>query len=141
MTAAGVGTQTGAVTFANQLDILKTLADANVNEENIKFVTTPALRRTLQERAAVASTSFMLHMEGKSAADFKPMLATPHCPAATIFAGDWSQCLVNFWGSGLQLEVDPFTSFTTGAVQVRVLMYADVSFIKPTAFVRHTSAT
>jgi HK97 family phage major capsid protein len=141
LSAAGVGTQTGAVTFANQLDILKTLADANVNEENIKFVTTPALRRILQERPAVASTGYMLAMDGKSAAEQKPFLASTHCPTSTIFAGDWSQCLVNFWGSGLQIEVDPYTSFTTGAVQVRVLMHADVSFIKPTAFVRHTSAT
>jgi HK97 family phage major capsid protein len=141
LTAVGVNAQSGAVTFANQLDALKTLADANVNEDNIKFLTTPALRRTLQERPAITGTALSMVVEGKSAAEQKPLFASIHCPASTIFVGDWSQCLVTLWGSGLQIEVDPYTSFTTGAVQVRVLMHADVSFVKPGAFVRHTSAT
>ena len=140
LVAAGVGSQSGAVTFANQLDTMKTLADANANEDNVHFLTTPALRRTLQSREAVASTDFMLAQNGQMAR-LKPLHVSTYCPASTIFAGDWSQCQVNFWGGGVEIQIDPFTNFKTGAIQVRALMYADVVFLKPAAFVRHTAAT
>lgn len=55
-----------------------------------------------------------------------------------IFFGDWSQCLVALWGAGLDIQVDPYSSFKTGAVQVRILMHCDISFLKPESFSRWT---
>jgi hypothetical protein len=71
----------------------------------------------------------------------KPAAVSTDVPAATLFVGDWSKCLVALWGAGLEVQVDPFTSFVSGAVQVRVVMHADVAFTKPAAFVRHTSVS
>lgn len=136
---AGLGASSGAVTFANMLDILQTLGTANANDENIKFLTTPAVRRLLQAREIVATSGRMI-WEGRQLVG-TPASVTTDCPAATILAGDWSQVLVAFWGNGLEIQVDPYTSFVTGAVQVRVLMYADVNVAKPAAFFKHTSAT
>lgn len=137
--ADGVGAQSGAVTHANMLDILETLGDANANDENIRFLTTPAMRRILQARETVSTSGRMIWEKGQLVDT--PASVSTYCPAATIFAGDWSQCRIAMWGAGLQIEVDPYTSFKTGAVHVRVLMHADVNFMKPAAFVRHTSAT
>ena len=137
--APGVGAQSGAVTAANMLDILQTLGTANVNDDNIKFLTTPAVRRLLQAREVV-STSGKMIWERNQVAD-KPGFVSTDVPAATIFAGDWSQCLVALWGTGLELQIDPYTDFRSGAVTVRVFISADVVWLKPAAFVRHTTVS
>lgn len=137
--AAGVGAQSGAVTFANMLDAVQTLANAKADDENIRFLTTPAIRRILQAREATASTGRMIWTNNQVAD--KPAFVTTDCPAGTIFAGDWSKVLVAFWGSGVEIIVDPYTNFKTGAIQIRVLLHADVAFTKPQAMLRHTSAT
>jgi len=137
----GVGEQSGAVTRENMLDILATLGAANVNDANIKFLSTPAVRRILQGRARLASTDSQTLWTDDNKVVGRPANVTTDCPAATIFAGDWSQILVALWGSGPVIEVDPYSAFTTGAVQVRVLMHCDVNFLKPKAFVRHISAS
>jgi HK97 family phage major capsid protein len=136
---SGVGTQTGAVTWANMLDVLQTLGNANADDDNIRFLTTPAVRRLLQAREAIATSGRMVWEAGQIAG--KPAAVSTDVPSATIFAGDWSKCLVALWGAGLEVQVDPFTSFATGTVQVRVVLHADVAFTQPTAFVRHTSAS
>jgi HK97 family phage major capsid protein len=137
--ASGVGAQSGAVTWANMLDTLQTLGNANADDDQVRFLTTPAVRRILQNREAIATSGRMV-WEGSQIAG-KPAAVSTDVPAATIFVGDWSKCLVALWGAGLEVQVDPFTSFVSGAVQVRVVMHADVAFTKPAAFVRHTSVS
>jgi HK97 family phage major capsid protein len=136
---AGVNAQSGAVTHANMLTALETLANAKADDEKIKFLTTPTVRKALQARELVASTGVML-WSGNALVD-KPAYVSTDVPAGTIFAGDWSQILVAFWGSGIEVQVDPYSSFTTGAIQVRVLMFVDVNFLRPAALLKHTSAS
>lgn len=137
--AAGVNAQSGAVTHANMLDALETLGNAKADDEKVAFLTTPSVRRLLQARETVTGSGRML-WAGNELVD-KPGFVTTDCPAGTIYAGDWSQVLIALWGSGIEIVVDPFSSFQTGAIQVRVLMHADVNFLKPAALLRHTSAT
>ena len=136
---AGVNAQSGAVTHANMLTALETLGNAKADDEKIKFLTTPTVRKALQAREIVSTSGVMLWRD--NAMIDKPAYVSTDCPAGTIFAGDWSQVLVAFWGSGLEIEVDPYTSFTTGAIQIRLLLHADVCFLKPAALLRHTSAS
>lgn len=137
--AAGVNEQSGAVTHANMLDAISTLATAKADDEKIKFLTTPAVRRLLQARETIGTSGVMLWRDDKLAD--RPGYVTTDCPAATIFAGDWSKVLIALWGSGLEIAVDPFTSFQSGAIQARVMLDADVIFTKPAALLRHTAAT
>lgn len=137
--AAGVNEQSGAVTLANMLDAVKVLANAKADDEKIRFLTTPDIRRLLQAREATASTGRMLWKDDQLAD--KPASVTTDCPAATIFAGDWSTVLLALWGTGIEIIVDPYTNFKTGGIQVRALLHADVAFTKPQAMLRHTSAT
>jgi hypothetical protein len=55
-------------------------------------------------------------------------------PAATLVVGDWSQLLLAQWGAGPVLEVDPYTSFKTGVVAMRVMFSVDVGVRSPAAF-------
>jgi hypothetical protein len=48
--------------------------------------------------------------------------------------GDWSQLLLAQWGAGPVLEVDPYTSFKTGVVAMRVMFSVDVGVRSPAAF-------
>ena len=137
--AAGVNAQSGAVTHANLLTALETLSNSKADDEKIVFLTTPTVRKALQAREIVSTSGVMLWRDNELVD--KPAFVTTDCPAGAIFAGDWSQVLVAFWGSGLEIEVDPYTSFTTGAIQIRVLLHADVCFLKPAALLRHTSAS
>lgn len=137
--AGGLNAQSGAVTHANMLDAIYTLANANADDENIKFLTTPAVRRILQARETITGSGKMIWAQNQVAD--RAAHVTTDCPASTIFAGDWSKVLVAFWGSGLEIVVDPYTNFKTGAVQIRVMMSADVIVTKPAALLRHTSAS
>ena len=142
LVANGVSAQSGSATSLKMLDMLAVVATANANDDNIKFISTPAVRRTLQGRVCVfdTQTGYRPVWDRNTLAD-KPATVSTACPTSTIFAGDWSLCSVAFWGGGLQIEVDPFSSFKTGVVQVRVLMHCDVYFEKPGAFVRHTAVS
>lgn len=136
---AGVNAQSGAVTFANMLDSLETLATADADDENIKYLTTPAIRRLLQARDIGSGTGQMIWRNNQLAD--KPAYVTTDCPAGTIFAGDWSKVMVALWGSGIEIVTDPFTNFKLQAIQVRALIHADVIVSKPAAMLRHTSAS
>jgi len=139
LSASGIGSQSGALTWANVLDTLQTLSTANIDDEQVRFLTTPAVRRILQGRETVSTSGRMIWEEDRIAG--KPAAVSTDVPAATVFVGDWSKCLIALWGAGLEVEVDPYTSFTSGAVLVRVMIHTDVIFSKPAAFVRHTSAS
>lgn len=102
---------------------------------DLKWVTSPTQRKWLRQELSVPSTNGGLWRDGKIL-DY-PAFVTTHCPSEEVFLGDWSRCKVAFWGGGLKIEVDPFTSFKTGAVMVRVLMHCDVYFEKPGSFVRY----
>jgi HK97 family phage major capsid protein len=136
---AGTGTSSGAVTAANMFDAIETVANAKADDTKLQFLTTPSVRRLLQMREKISTSGKML-WEGSQLLD-RPAFVSTNVPASTIFLGDWSQCLVTFFGPGLEITVDPFTNFATGGVQIRILMHCDVSFVKPAAFLRHTSAS
>ena len=135
--APGVNEQSGEVFNTSMLDALETLALANSDDANIKFLTTPAIRRILQARPVEAGAWPMIWRENQVVD--KPAFVTTDCPTGTIFAGDWSKVLVAFWGSGIEIVVDPYTNFKTGAIQVRAMVSADVIVTKPAAMLRHTS--
>ena len=135
--APGVNTQSGEVFNTSMLDALETLALANADDENIKFLTTPAIRRILQARPVEAGAWPMIWRENQVVD--KPAFVSTLNPTGTIFAGDWSKVLVAFWGSGIEIVVDPYTNFKTGAIQIRAMVSADVIVTKPAAMLRHTN--
>jgi HK97 family phage major capsid protein len=134
---SGVGQSSGYFSRADALGMVKSTSNANANDDNIKFISTPNVRYLLQARD-LGTSGYRFVWDNDRVAD-KPAYANKRCPADTLIAGDWTQCLIALWGGGIEIQVDPYTSFQSGAVQVRALMFVDVNFPKPGAFAKHTS--
>jgi HK97 family phage major capsid protein len=122
-------------TFFDHDDALAMEARASTaGAYDLKWMASPTMRVFLRQQQGAHYDNGGLWRDGKML-DY-PAFVTTHCPTLDIYLGDWSLCSVAFWGGGLQIEVDPYTSFKNGAVQVRVLMNCDVYFEKPGSFVR-----
>ena len=138
---SGVTTSSGAVSLATLLDSQQALAAAKADDESIACVTTPAVRRILAAREVVTNTGRMLWTGRPPLLADKPAFASNLVPAGTIFTCDWSRVVVGVWGEGVELQVDPYTDFKTGAVNVRGRIAMDVLFPLLGALHRHTSAS
>jgi len=137
LNAAGVGANSGAFQLASALAMESACGVANADDERLKFLSSPAVRATLKQRVHSGMATRYL-WENSQIAD-RPAHATSNCPSATIFLGDWGTVEVALWGAGIEISLDPFTAFKTGAVAMRVLLSADVIFRRPAAFYRWTS--
>ena len=73
----------------------------------------------------------------------RPAYCTGDMPAASLLAGDFSQCAVALWGSGPQLDVAhaDSTDFRTDVLTVRVLVAMDCNALQPNAFVNSTTVS
>lgn len=124
---------TEAITHLNIEAGISYLEGNGVPEENVKVVTTPSVKNYLKY---LDSTSYS--NVGPAWKDGKllgaPASSTNRAPVNKIVFGDFSRVQVALWGRGIEIQVDPFTSFKTGAVQVRVLMHCDVQVLEPLAF-------
>lgn len=134
--ASGVNEGAGELHMINALAMETSVAEAGGDDDNLKFITTPLVRGLLKQTALDGWGQSQLWHEGKIVG--RPATVSTNCPTNMLYLGDWTQCMVALWGTGLDIQVDPYTSFKTGAVQVRVLMHCDVSFLKPAAFYRWT---
>lgn len=103
---------------------------AGVPEENIKVVTSPGNKSLIQRRNF--SYEFPLWEDGKLCGI--PAFSTNRCPGRDVIFGDFSQVQVPFWGAGIDIQIDPYTNFKTGQIQVRVLMHMDVNVLQASAF-------
>jgi len=70
-----------------------------------------------------------------------PALATTSAPADSLFCGPWDRLVIALWGSGPMITINPFASFNTGGLAMRVLLTCDVGFLSRSAFARSTSIT
>ena len=122
-----------AITPLNIESSITYLEGNGVPEENIKVVTVPTVKNYLKYLDSQAWNNL-----GSAWKDGKllevPAFSTSRAPASKIIFGDFSKVQVALWGRGIEIHVDPYTSFTTGAVQVRVLMHCDVQVLQPQAF-------
>jgi hypothetical protein len=67
--------------------------------------------------------------------------ATASAPVDSLFCGPWHQLLITLWGAGPMITINPFASFNTGGLAMRVLLTADVGYLSRDAFARSTSIT
>lgn len=134
--ASGINDGTGTFALINAVAMETSVSKAGGNDDNLKFITEPAVRGLLKLLPINEWGAQKFWNDGKLTD--VPAFVSTDCPESMIFLGDWSQCLVALWGAGLDIQVDPFTSFKTGAVQVRIMMHCDISFLKPAAFSRWT---
>lgn len=128
----GVGTF--AVDATSTFDDVLAMVEAvtTANGQNVTFIAPPAVERLLAGRARWGGGGRAVWDDGFIHG--KPAYSVTGVPAGTLTAGDFGQVIVGIWGDGLQIEVDPFTSFNTGAVSFRAWLTCDVGVSTPAAF-------
>ena len=71
-----------------------------------------------------------------------PVYASENCVFSSVnklFLGDWSSLVWGSWGNGLQINVDPYSNSTTGAVRVVGLYLTDFCVRNPKSFAGTTN--
>lgn len=90
----------------------------------VSFFGTPAVKKLLSNRERIASGGRAIWDDGRI--DGYNALALSNAPTGTLTAGDFTQVLVAVFGDGLEIVVDPYTGFSTGAVSFRAWLTCDI---------------
>lgn len=138
---SGVQTQSGTTLNAGVSTMKRKSAEANVTDEAISFLTTPAVRELLEGRERSTGGGRFV-WDKNQVADRRAFVSTD-VPSATMICGDWSLIYLGIWGQGFVLEINPFdpTGFKTGTIQARMLVTCDVAVLHPNGFVVASSIT
>lgn len=141
LSTPGVQTQSGSTLNAGVSTMKRKSADANVNDEMISFLSTPAVRELLEGRERTTGGGRFV-WDKDHVADRRAYASTD-VPSATMICGDWGLVLLGIWGQGFVLEVNPFDTigFKTGTIQARMLVTCDIAVLHPSGFVVASSIT
>ncbi len=142
LNTAGLQTQSGTTLGHSGTTTMKKLAsEAGARDEDLAFVSTPAIRQTLESRETATGSGFVWQADAVAG---RPAFASNECPAATMLVGPWPQVVIGQWGPpGITVELNPFeaTNFRSGMIQARMVLSVDMGVIRPSAFVKSTSIT
>jgi HK97 family phage major capsid protein len=107
--------------------MLRATLDAGAREANVRFVADPATAEILGSREFSTGSGLPCWHAGQVLG--RPAVATNLMPANTCVAADFSRAVLwLFDRDGAGLEVDPFSSFTSGAIGYRLIIGADLTF-------------
>ncbi|KJS05092.1 MAG: hypothetical protein VR73_13090 [Gammaproteobacteria bacterium BRH_c0] len=139
----GIDTDTytngGLPDFAKIVGMESAIAAANADGDKLAYLTTPSMYGSLKitpRQSSGVEGNFIIQ-EGKM--NDLPASKSSNVPDGAIILGDWSQLVIGMWG-GLELDLDPYTHFLKGSIQVRVLADIDVGVRHPEAFSLLTEA-
>jgi HK97 family phage major capsid protein len=138
----GLQEQSGtSLAHAGTTTMKKLSSEAGARDEDLAFVSTPAIRQLLEIREKASGNGGFM-WQGGMVAD-RPAFASNDCPAASMVCGPWSQVIVALFGPGITLEINPYeqTKFKAGIVEARVVIDCDMGVIRPSAFVKSESIT
>ncbi len=118
---------------------LAAVANANGNDEAVRFLATPDVRELLALREVGTSVPPFVWQDNMVAG--KPAYVSTNVGTDTIIAGDFSQMAVLLWGGGLLVETNPYEKFQAGIVALRVIADCNVAVLQPGAFSIATSVS
>jgi len=140
---ASVNATTGAFSLTTALTMEENAATQGASDNQVGFVTTPAVRRILKARTPDAGSAGELiwrsSADGDTLAGRRAHVAN-YAPSATVYCGPWNDCVLAVWGVPM-LELNPYdpTDFKSGMVGARMMLSADVAFLHPTAWSKHSA--
>lgn len=138
----GLQTQSGtSLGLAGVTTMKKLSSEAGARDEDLGFVSTPAIRQLLEIREKASGNGGFVWQNGMVAD--RPAYASNDCPAASMVCGPWSQVVLALFSPGVTLEINPYeqSKFKQGIIEARVVLDADMGVIRPAAFVKSTSIT
>lgn len=139
LNTVGIGTQSGtSLAYSGVLNMKETCATANAVDANIAYIGTPAVRELLEGRERATGSGFIWDNDRVAS---RPAYVTTDVPASTLICGDWSEIILGLWGSGLQVEVNPYANFQAGIIGARIIVGCDVAVKHAASFCVATSVT
>jgi HK97 family phage major capsid protein len=136
-----MGTDGGALTWPKVLEFETSIATAN-GATNLSWITNPKVRASAKQIYRVATYGETALWDDRT--PDKPLNAypvfvstnvpsnytkgnhsTPDLSAAIL--GNFSDLIIGFWGSGIEILVDPYTGGNAGTVRVRAIVDVDVA--------------
>ena len=141
LNTTGVQTQRGTTLNAGCATMKRKISEQNVSDEQIKFLSTAAIREVLELRLLGTGTQQFVWQNDRVAD--RPAYVSTDCPTAVMVCGDWSLIFLGIWGEGFVLEINPYdpTGFKQGLIQARVLVSCDIAVLQASGFVVASSIT
>ena len=103
----GLGSVKTLFTNGDMVDMETAVADANLDDGTLGYVTTPTLRGALKK--ALRDSGVPGYIWEKDEVNGYKAMATKQITAGFVFFGDYSQVVIGEWG-GLELVYNPYTN-------------------------------
>jgi HK97 family phage major capsid protein len=139
------GTNGAAINWGHVVDLETAIADENADIATMRYLTNARVRGKLKKTEIVANSGNFI-WTGDSLNGY-PTIVSNQVPKngtkgtgtnlSTMVFGDFSQLILGFW-SGLDLQVNPYSLDTSGAVRVTAFQDVDVLVKQPKAFAAMT---
>jgi HK97 family phage major capsid protein len=143
LSCPGIHSQSGtSLALAGLLNMREQVLLAGAREDRLAWIGHPTVQELLGGREGITGSGLPL-WSGRAILGL-PAVATRSVPTGTLILGDWSRCVVALFdgaGSGVGVEVDPYSDFRSGISAVRLLFAVDVGLSTPSAFSAATSIT
>lgn len=130
----GVTADTTEVTFADILNMEKTLEKKNVYGD-IKFIVSPDAKYILRNTAVGGTKSDFKMIMSDGEIDGIPTLCTNAVASKGIILGNFNDLVIGQWG-GIDLTVDPYTQAANGKIRLVVNAYFDAKAQRADSFVK-----
>lgn len=141
----------GAITYAKILEVVQTLGTANVNMNDLKWLTNFKVASKLKQTPIVSGQAAMVlayqqyYTGTPNVIDGMPVYLTSNVPSnltkgstgtnlSAIILGDWANNSIIGQFGGIDIVVDPYTSAKNNTVEIIVNQFVDIAFKQPAAF-------
>jgi len=136
------GTNGGALSWGKVVDLETRAGAANALVQNMCYLTNAKVRGSLKQTEKASGTAQFVMGEGGDLNGYRAVISnqvpgnltkgTGTALSANIF-GNFADLIIGMWG-GLDLQVDPYTQNTKGAVRVTAFQDVDINIRHPESF-------
>jgi len=118
------------------LTVQKALEDAFVDQDNMGWLLGTSAASNWRQIGKGSTTSFFIYDQITNRVNGIYTYVTSHIGSTsyqTVLA-DWSNMVIGFWGTGLDIVYDPYSAASTGEVVLTAMIYFNAWAIRPTTF-------
>ncbi len=129
----------GALTYSNGgnptwptiVNLESELAVDNVALNNVAYLVHPSMSATLKQTEVATNTGKFILENGMM--NGHPVFVSTNVPAGTVLIGAWGEFILGTWGQ-MAVDVDIYSGFRKGDVEVRCILDYDAAVRHPQAF-------
>ena len=126
-----------SITWADVLKMYGKIADYEIEEGDLAWVTKGSLKAALMGVSKDAGSGRFLVEEGKM--NGYDVNVCGALASDALYLGAWKNVVIGQWG-GLQLKIDDVTGIKEGSVTIVGKLLADIAITNPNAFVKRVGA-